>query len=160
MHRINTAHADPNANGPGKAGFKDGTPPSEVPTRLNASFFNALQEEIANVVEEAGLTLDENDKTQLRQAVLTLISANTAPTDQAVFESNRAERVAQALGGAWTTIGGAAATSIVGLAACAARQRQLGFYSLQAYTPLIAACKTDKVYVGDLQGGWLDAGSW
>lgn len=65
MHRIDSLTADPNHNGTGKTGFRDGTPPLIAPTRLNAKWFNAAQEEIAGAVEGMGLALDGTDFGQL-----------------------------------------------------------------------------------------------
>ncbi|EEX2764243.1 TPA: phage tail protein [Escherichia coli] len=47
-------------------------------TRLRASAFNAMQEELAHIVESAGLALDINDMTQVLKAIqkLTLSRAN------------------------------------------------------------------------------------
>ena len=47
-------------------------------TRLRAAAFNAMQEELAHIVESAGLTLDINDMTQVLKAIqkLTLSRAN------------------------------------------------------------------------------------
>ena len=47
-------------------------------TRLRAAAFNAMQEELANIVESAGLVLDVNDMAQVLKAIqkLTLSRAN------------------------------------------------------------------------------------
>lgn len=47
-------------------------------TRLRAAAFNAMQEELAHIVESAGLALDINDMTQVLKAIqkLTLSRAN------------------------------------------------------------------------------------
>ncbi|WP_261388685.1 gp53-like domain-containing protein [Enterobacter roggenkampii] len=49
-----------------------------VATRLRAAAFNAMQEELANIVESAGLVLDVNDMAQVLKAIqkLTLSRAN------------------------------------------------------------------------------------
>ncbi|WP_368565477.1 hypothetical protein [Pseudoxanthomonas sp. UTMC 1351] len=70
MQRINTPTAAQNLFGPGKHGFTDGDVYAAVPTtRLIAAWFNALQEEVARVIEAAGLVLDPSDHTQLLQAI-------------------------------------------------------------------------------------------
>jgi hypothetical protein len=70
MQRIDTPTAAQDLFGPGKPGFTDGSIPGGVPTtRLNAAWFNAAQEEIARVIEAAGLVLDPGDYTQLLQAI-------------------------------------------------------------------------------------------
>lgn len=70
MRRIDTPTAAEDLFGPGKDGFRDGNPALAIlATRLNAAFFNAMQEEIAGVVEGAGLALNPADNTQLFQAI-------------------------------------------------------------------------------------------
>lgn len=45
-------------------------------TKVSADWLNGIQEELAKVIEEAGLSLDKADNTQLYDAVLAHISAN------------------------------------------------------------------------------------
>jgi hypothetical protein len=76
MHRINHETADANHNGDGKAGFTAGSTASGIPTtRLTPEWCNALQEEIANTIEVAGLTLDPANNSQMAQAVQALASS-------------------------------------------------------------------------------------
>lgn len=57
MHRIDSATAEADTFGAGKDGFTAGDPGTFVPpTDLTADFFNALQEEIASIVESYGNT--------------------------------------------------------------------------------------------------------
>lgn len=71
MHRI---------DGPGATTqhlFTEGDPTQGVPaTTVTGAWLNAVQEEIANVVEGAGLTLDKPDNTQLLAAIGEIIAAN------------------------------------------------------------------------------------
>lgn len=71
MHRI---------DGPGatQAGqFTEGDPTQGVPaTTVTGAWLNALQEEVAGVIEGAGMALDKPDNAQLRAAILALIAAN------------------------------------------------------------------------------------
>jgi hypothetical protein len=69
MHRIDTATADADANGTGKAGFRPGAPPGVASTRLDEDWFNAVQEEIALSVEGLGGTLDKTSHKQLLAAI-------------------------------------------------------------------------------------------
>lgn len=70
MKGINTSTAVPDMYGPGGAGFRDGDPLSGTPaTRLNAEWFNSVQQEILNAIEDAGLTPDQNNLTQLAEAM-------------------------------------------------------------------------------------------
>lgn len=78
MHRIDTATRAVDLFGPGKHGFKNGNPLSGDPaTALNAEWFNAVQEEIANVIEGASAALDPETNGQLLSAINTLIAAAT-----------------------------------------------------------------------------------
>ncbi len=75
MHRIDTATKAADLFGAGKDGFKDGNKASGIAaTDLNAAFFNAVQEELAYLIEQAGLTLSYADNTQLRQAISKMIT--------------------------------------------------------------------------------------
>ena len=48
-------------------------------TRLRAAAFNAMQEELAHIVESAGLKLDINDMTQVLKAIQKLTLSRTNP---------------------------------------------------------------------------------
>lgn len=67
MHRI---------DGPGATTdklFTEGDPASGIPaTTVTGNWLNAVQEEIANAIEEAGLVLDKPDNTQLAEAIYIL----------------------------------------------------------------------------------------
>mgnify|MGYP003576275857 CR=1 FL=1 len=70
MKRIDTATRALNLFGPGKDGFKDGDLANGIaPTDLNAAAFNGYQEELANVIEAAGIALDGNNLAQLLAAL-------------------------------------------------------------------------------------------
>lgn len=76
MRRIDTPTAAADLFGPGKAGFRDGNPAlALLATRLNAAFFNSVQEEVANVIEHGGGVLNPEDNTQLLTKILALITA-------------------------------------------------------------------------------------
>lgn len=54
--------------------YTDGDAGNSIPaTVLTAAGFNPLQEELVQIVESAGLVLDQNDETQVRQAIEVLI---------------------------------------------------------------------------------------
>ena len=66
MHRIDSATARQDANGTGKTGFHDNADlPNQDATYFTPEWANALQEEIAGVIEGLGLTLDKTDNGQL-----------------------------------------------------------------------------------------------
>ncbi len=82
MHRIDSRYAVPEPPEPGEAVaapgyFQNGDEESETPgTKLDAAWCNAVQEELAGVVEKAGLTLDKAKRDQLAQAIMLLVSAS------------------------------------------------------------------------------------
>lgn len=71
MHRIDGAGATIDNL------FTEGDPTQGVPaTTVTGAWLNAVQEEIANVVEGAGLALDKLSNTQLYEAIVALVLAN------------------------------------------------------------------------------------
>jgi len=71
MHRIDSATARADANGEGKTGFSDnGDLPNQDATYFTPEWSNALQEEVAGVIEGLGLTLDKSDNGQLLKALV------------------------------------------------------------------------------------------
>lgn len=79
MRRINTTNKDTDAFGAGKHGWKNGTPgTADRPTEGQAEWFNAVQEEIARVLEAAGVSLDPNDNGQLSELLTGELSAGVA----------------------------------------------------------------------------------
>lgn len=70
MHRIDTSTKAVDLFGAGKHGFKNGNKAMGVAaTAFEAAWPNAMQEELANVVELSGATLDSADNTQLASAI-------------------------------------------------------------------------------------------
>jgi len=70
MKRIDTATREVDKHGAGKDGFRAGDPVNnERPTDLNEDWFDGVQEELANVIEDAGITLDGGDLAQLLAAL-------------------------------------------------------------------------------------------
>lgn len=75
MERINTTNKEIDLFGAGKHGFRDGEPGTGVfATFLSAAWFNAIQEEIANVVESTGAALNPASRTQLLTAINAIIA--------------------------------------------------------------------------------------
>jgi hypothetical protein len=59
--------------------FTDGNPlTGQRATYVDAAIMNALVDELVHVIEEAGLTLEPGNNTQLRQAILTMITGGGA----------------------------------------------------------------------------------
>jgi len=76
MHRIDTSTAQVDKFGKGKNGFTGGNPQTGLlPTALDADYFDTLQEELAGVIESAGLTLNKNTNSQLTAAIKTLVGS-------------------------------------------------------------------------------------
>lgn len=75
MHRIDTSTAQKDKFGAGKNGFTGGNPQTgELPTALDAPFFDSLQEELSGVIEAAGIVLKKDDNAQLLQAIRKMLS--------------------------------------------------------------------------------------
>jgi len=75
MHRIDTSTAQVDKFGSGKNGFTGGNPQTgELPTALDADFFDSIQEEISGVVEGAGIALDKSKNNQLLIALKALFA--------------------------------------------------------------------------------------
>lgn len=76
MHRIDTSTAQKDKFGRGKNGFTRGNPQTGTPaTQLDYSYCDAIQEEIANVIESAGTKLDKSRHDQLYFSIQKLIDA-------------------------------------------------------------------------------------
>lgn len=70
MRRISTPTAAQDLFGPGKHGFRNGDPANAIlATRLQAEWFNALQEEVATAVEQSGAALNPANSGQLSEAI-------------------------------------------------------------------------------------------
>ncbi|WP_234083062.1 phage tail fiber protein [Enterobacter quasiroggenkampii] len=96
MHRIDTSTAQKDKWGAGKNGWTNGDPATGVrATSFNASFCDAVQEEICNAIEKSGLTLDPNDNTQLFKV---LSKITTGMGDYLAIDENLAEIAAKGTG--------------------------------------------------------------
>lgn len=77
MRRIAHATAEPDLHGAGKAGFTEGEfATQKPPTVLTETWLNDVQEEVATIIEEAGLALDE---TLRLSAAIKQVIANAQP---------------------------------------------------------------------------------
>ncbi|CNC79856.1 MULTISPECIES: hypothetical protein [Yersinia] len=78
MHRIDTPTAQVDKFGAGKNGFTRGNPQTGGPaTALDDDYFDAVQEELAGLVEAAGITLKKTDRAQVLAAIKLLIGSET-----------------------------------------------------------------------------------
>lgn len=88
MHRIDTSTAQKDKFGAGKNGFTGGNPQTgELPTALNAEFFDSVQEEIASIIEAAGITLSNASNNQLLAAVKGLVGSGRLLNVQVFYNS-------------------------------------------------------------------------
>lgn len=114
-------------------------------TRLRAAAFNAMQEELAHIVESAGLALDINDMTQVLKAIQKLTLSRANPF--ADIKSDGAAAISTAL----TNLGLGDAEGTVG------RLLKIQvFYNSGIYNPTPG---TKKVIVEMVGGGGGSAGS-
>lgn len=96
MHRIDTPTAQADKFGAGKNGFTGGNPQTgELPTALDADFFDSIQEELAGVIEASGLNLDKTRHNQLFTAMKALFLSRSNPF--ADIKADGAAAVATAL---------------------------------------------------------------
>ncbi|MEB7303306.1 hypothetical protein NEN54_20630, partial [Escherichia coli] len=93
-------------------------------TRLRAAAFNAMQEELAHIVESAGLALDINDMTQVLKAIQKLTLSRINPF--ADIKSDGAAAISTALANLGLT------NAIIG-DTC----KEAGFYSGSALAPYL-----------------------
>lgn len=79
MHRIDTPTAQVDKFGLGKNGFTRGNPQTGTPaTELDDDYFDMLQEELAGIVENAGIVLDKTKHNQLLTALQTVFQSRDA----------------------------------------------------------------------------------
>lgn len=95
MHRIDHSTANTSLPTPDAAGtpgyFRKGDPQSgQAATVVTADFANAIQEEMAYVITQAGITLNKTDNTQLRAAILKMIqdAGKAVVIQSATFEAS------------------------------------------------------------------------
>lgn len=82
MHRIDSATARQDANGAGKIGFHDNADlPNQDATYFTPEWSNALQEEVAGVIEGLGMALDKTDNGQLLAALVKQFGEKKVLTD-------------------------------------------------------------------------------
>ena len=96
MHRIDTPTAQKDKFGAGKNGFTRGNPQTGTPaTDLDDDYFDMLQEELAGVVEAAGVNLDKSKHNQLLKALKALHLSRANPFSD--IKADGAAAVAEAI---------------------------------------------------------------
>lgn len=92
MHRIDTSTAQKDKFGQGKNGFTRGNPQTGTPaTQLDYSFFDSVQEEIANAIESAGIILNKEKHDQLKQAIQQYVTNGKIKLSSSITSESQTE---------------------------------------------------------------------
>ena len=85
--------------GEGKHGYQEGNPASgQLATVPGSGVFDHMQEEIAGVIESAGMGLDPNDYNQMSKAINRLISESEVTLNNTLTSANANEALTAAMG--------------------------------------------------------------
>lgn len=107
MDFIQTANKQADKFGAGKHGFSAGNPTGGIPaTYVSPEWCDNVQQELINVIEGAGLTVNPASKTQIYQAILAMISGNAANDYKASVRAATTANIANLAGGAPNTLDG------------------------------------------------------
>ena len=92
MHRIDTPTAQRDKFGEGKNGFTRGNPQTGTPaTQLDYLYCDAIQEEIANAIELAGIKLDKSKHDQLATAIKEFVSKGSVKLNSSINSPSETE---------------------------------------------------------------------
>ncbi|NUF50058.1 tail fiber protein [Gilliamella sp. ESL0250] len=92
MHRIDTSTAQRDKFGQGKNGFTRGNPQTGTPaTQLDYLYCDAIQEEIANAIESAGIKLDKSKHDQLATAIKEFVKKGSVKLNSSTNSSLETE---------------------------------------------------------------------
>lgn len=153
MHRIDTATSAVDLFGAGKNGFRNGNKAEGISaTDLTAEFFNDVQENLARLIEAAGIALVKGDYTQLLTA---LRSAGLFQTPAQFDNSTKAattEFVQRALGNR-RGYANLAVNNTTLLAADAGRQFNITSVAVTTYLPLLSEVQEGTAYHFKNTGG-------
>lgn len=109
MDFIQTANKQVDKFGAGKHGFSAGNPSGGIPaTNLSPEWCDNIQQELVNVIEGAGITINPASKTQLAQAIQAMISGATGNDYKASVRVATTANIASLAGGAPNTLDGIA----------------------------------------------------
>lgn len=107
MDFIQTANKQVDKFGAGKHGFSAGNPSGGIPaTNLSPEWCDNIQQELVNVIEGAGITINPASKTQLAQAIQAMISGATGNDYKASVRVATTANIASLAGGAPNTVDG------------------------------------------------------
>ena len=82
MKRIDSVNARPDENGLGKAGFNDNADlPQQDATYLSPGWLNMMQEELCNLLELRGISLNPESKRQLYDLLSTQTDLKALATE-------------------------------------------------------------------------------
>ena len=92
MHRIDTPTAQRDKFGQGKNGFTRGNPQTGTPaTQLDYLYCDAMQEEIANAIESAGIKLDKSKHDQLATAIKEFVKKGSVQLNSSINSTSETE---------------------------------------------------------------------
>ncbi|OTQ79499.1 hypothetical protein B6D23_05555 [Gilliamella sp. N-W3] len=92
MHRIDTPTAQRDKFGERKNGFTRGNPQTGTPaTQLDYLYCDAIQEEIANAIELAGIKLDKSKHNQLATAIKEFVSKGSVKLNSSTNSTSETE---------------------------------------------------------------------
>ena len=117
-------------------------------TRLRAAAFNAMQEELAHIVESAGLALDINDMTQVLKAIQKLTLSRANPF--ADIKSDGAAAISTAL----TNLGLGEIATVADIQAGKA-SKLVGAEGLKKYLPTKVMQVSGFIRIPDVPGGTI-----
>lgn len=117
-------------------------------TRLRAAAFNAMQEELAHIVESAGLALDINDMTQVLKAIQKLTLSRANPF--ADIKSDGAAVISTAL----TNLGLGEIATVADIQAGKA-SKLVGAEGLKKYLPTKVMQVSGFIRIPDVPGGTI-----
>jgi len=141
MHRIDS-------NGSVDGAFQDGNPAiGQQATQLTADWFNAVQEELAHVVEQAGIPLDKPDNAQLYAAIIALIAGVVGDGSGAVPTTRLVSTAGLATGG-----GDLAANRTITVPKASQAEASAGVDDTKALTSYAAAGLVGLTVTG---GAWI-----
>ncbi|HCM9121911.1 TPA: hypothetical protein N5K96_000528 [Enterobacter hormaechei subsp. oharae] len=161
MHRIDTPTAQADKFGPGKNGFTNGDPATgRRATDLNSDMWDAVQEEICNVVEKSGLALNKDQHDQLHQAIVKIITSKIP--DALLKKNNLSDLADKALARANLQLKTAAQKDAVTSQTdtTAGRVLTVGYGGLGGTAPRTATVDSnsyDKIPIGLSSGFWTHA---
>jgi|SRR5471030_1314881 len=159
MHRIDTPTAQKDKFGTGKNGFTGGNPQTgELPTALNNDYFDAIQEELATIIEATDVALDKNKNDQ----ILTALKALLLQKENNLSEIKTAGATAQEA--ARINIGAAAlaglATQLFSVATATASSHAINLAQLNAAITNLGLGTASKANVGTGAGQIPDMSSF